>query len=170
MNTRRIEFSASTRQPSWLLICAVLCLLQITTSAFADKNPDIENPDFTKGGEIPKVANHDWNLGPTGARGWMYSEGLETSKARQIKITKIDKVSPADGVLRVGDVILGIGGKKFSFDPRPEFGKAITAAEAKNGKLVLTTWRGGKSKKLTLKLQKMGKYSSTAPFACPKSE
>ena len=72
------------------------------------------NPDFTKGESIPEGANHDWNLGATGARGWMFSNRLETTEARQIAITKVDKGSPADGVLKVGDVILGVGGKPFS--------------------------------------------------------
>jgi hypothetical protein len=46
-------------------------------------------PDFTKGDSIPAGATHDWNLGSTGARGWMFSEKMETSTARQIAITKI---------------------------------------------------------------------------------
>jgi hypothetical protein len=46
-------------------------------------------PDFTKGESIPEGANHDWNLGATGARGWMFSDRLVTSDARQILITKV---------------------------------------------------------------------------------
>ena len=51
----------------------------------------------------------------------------------------MDKGSPADGIVAVGDVILGVGGKPFSGDPRVEFGKALTAAEsdAGGGKLSL---------------------------------
>jgi hypothetical protein len=52
-------------------------------------------PDLTKGGKPDK--KHDWNLGPTGARGWMWGRSLETTHARQILITKVDKGSPADG-------------------------------------------------------------------------
>ena len=44
----------------------------------------VENPDFTRGETVPEGATHDWNLGPTGARGWMYSNRLETSEARQV--------------------------------------------------------------------------------------
>ncbi|MGB2453684.1 MAG: acetylesterase, partial [Akkermansiaceae bacterium] len=61
-------------------------------------------PDFTKGDSIPAGATHDWNLGATGARGWMFSDKMETSTARQIAITKISPNSPADGPLKVGDV------------------------------------------------------------------
>ena len=88
----------------------------------------ISNPDFTKGEEIPKGASHDWNLGATGRRGWIYSHKLTTSKARQIKVTKVAKGSPADEIVKLGDVILAAGGKPFSYDPRTEFGKALTAA------------------------------------------
>ena len=67
-------------------------------------------PDFTQGGQIPEGATHDWNLGPTGARGWIYSNKMETSEARQIYVTKVDNGSPADGILLPGDVILGTWG------------------------------------------------------------
>jgi hypothetical protein len=128
------------------------------------------NPDFTKGEKIPDGAKHDWTLGATGARGWMYSNRLETSDARQIAITKVDKGSPADGVLEVGDVILGIGGQPISSDPRPAFGKALTAAEAGDGNLKLTRWRDGKTEETVVKLPVLGAYSATSPYDCPKSK
>lgn len=70
------------------------------------------NPDLTRGGTIPEGATHDWNLGATGARGWMHSLKFTTVEARQIYITEIAEGSPADGVLEVGDVILGVSGEK----------------------------------------------------------
>ena len=129
-------------------------------------------PDFTKGDAIPDGANHDWNLGPTGVRGWMYSNKLVTAGARQIRITKVDKNSPADGTLAVGDVILGAGGKAFSYDPRTEMGKAITEAEkaGRRGALSLIRWRGGKTRTVVVKLPVLGTYSATAPYNCPKSK
>jgi len=48
-------------------------------------------PDFTKGDSIPENAKHDWNLGPTGLRGWMYCDKLVTTDARQIRITSVAK-------------------------------------------------------------------------------
>ena len=127
-------------------------------------------PEFTRGDEIPKGANHDWNLGPTGARGWIYGNRLETTEARQILITKVDKGSPADGVLRVGDVVLGVGENNFAFDPRTEWGKAISAAESTDGLFELIRWRNGEIGSATLKLEVMGAYSATAPFECSKSK
>ena len=142
---------------------------------FATSGPvfgaETTNPDFTKGAKIPAGAKHDWNLGPTGLRGWIFCDKMVTSDARQIAITKVEKGSPADGALAVGDVILGVGGKPFSYDPRTELGKAITAAEsdAGGGKLSVSRWRAGKSKEVILKLPVLGSYSATAPFDCAKS-
>ncbi len=125
-------------------------------------------PDFTKGDPIPQGFTHDWNLGPTGLRGWIYSDKLVTSDARQILITKVDAGSPAEGKLAIGDVILGAGGKPFSHDPRTEFGKAITVAEI-SGKLAVTRWRGDKTEEVSLGIPVLGAYGKTAPYDCPKS-
>lgn len=152
---------------------AITAVILLTLPAFAAKTKvPLINPDFTKGEPIPSEATHDWTLGATGARGWIYSEKLSTTSARQIAITKVAKGSPADGVLKVGDVILGVGGKPFSYDPRTEFGKALTLAEteALGGKLPLTVWRSGKSEQITLKLPVLGSYSATAPYDCAKSK
>lgn len=80
-------------------------------------------PDFTKGDAIPAEAKHDWNLGATGLRGWMFFDRMVTTDARQISITKVEKGSPADGKVAVGDVILGVNGKAFAKDPRTEWGR-----------------------------------------------
>ena len=129
-------------------------------------------PDITKGDAIPVKAEHDWHLGATGLRGWMYCDTLVTRDARQIVITKVVANSPADGVIAVGDVILGVGGKAFAFDPRMEMGQALTAAEteAGSGTLRLTRWRAGKTDEVALKLPVFGSYSPTAPFHCSKSQ
>ena len=44
-------------------------------------------PDFTRGDTIPAGAKHDWNLGPTGLRGWIFCDKMVTSDARQIALT-----------------------------------------------------------------------------------
>jgi hypothetical protein len=138
----------------------------------AGRGKALAMPDFTKGAKIPAKAKHDWNLGPTGLRGWMFCDQMVTTDARQISITKVEKGSPADGVFLVGDLILGVGGKRFSYDPRTEFGKAITAAEsdAGDGKLRLTRWRTGKAEEVVVKLPVLGSYSTTAPYGCAKSK
>ena len=152
-----------------MLTLLVMAVLPHTTTVTA-QGPIV--PDFTKGAKIPRDAKHDWNLGPTGLRGWIFCDRLVTTDARQILITKVDEGSPAANTFRVGDVILGVGGKPFSFDPRTELGKAITTAESKaaGGKLALTRWRAGKSDEVVLNLRVLGDYSATAPFDCDKSK
>ena len=124
-------------------------------------------PDLTRGGT--KDDTHDWNLGPTGIRGWVYGRQGHTAEARQILVTDVAKASPADGILSSGDVILGVGGGNFSGDARIQFANAITAAEEKSGMLRLTRWRDGQSTNVDLKLPVLGAYSGTAPYNCPKS-
>jgi hypothetical protein len=149
-------------------ILAITALLH-TTAVAAQESAVV--PDLTKGAHIPKGAKHDWNLGPTGLRGWMFSDRLVTSDARQILVTTVDKGSPAEAVFEVGDVILGVAGKPFSYDPRTEFGKAVTEAEtqAGEGKLSLTRRRAGQSEEVVLSVPVRGSFSATAPFDCEKS-
>lgn len=153
-----------------LLTCICFTTFLMCASLSTALNAQQAIPDFTRGDQIPAGYVHDWNLGPTGARGWIHSEGLETTLARQILVTQVDSGSPSDGILQKGDVILGIGSTDFSYDPRVEFGKAIGVAEAGDGKLKLNLWRKGKNKTLTIRLSKLGKYSQTAPFECRKSD
>ena len=138
----------------------------------AGRSRELKIPDFTRGDKIPEGAKHDWNLGATGLRGWIFCDQLVTSDARQIAVTQVEKGSPAEGVLAVGDVILGVGGKPFSHDPRTELGKALTLAESEagQGQLTLTRWRAGSSEEVALKLPVLGTYSATAPFDCLKSK
>ena len=138
----------------------------------AGRSRELKIPDFTRGDKIPEGAKHDWNLGATGLRGWIFCDQLVTSDARQIAVTQVEKGSPAEGVLAIGDVILGVGGKPFSHDPRTELGKALTLAESEagQGQLTLTRWRAGSSEEVALKLPILGTYSATAPFDCLKSK
>ena len=160
-----------TTQSCFGLLTATV-LVVATTDAFCGTPKVIQIPDFTRGDSIPAGFKHDWNLGATGTRGWMFCDKLVTTDARQIKITKVANGSPAAGTLAVGDVILGVGGKPFAYDPRTEFGKALTVAESEagGGNLLLTRWRGGRTEEVTVRLPVLGTYSATAPFDCPKSK
>ena len=146
------------------------CILLIWLTAhlnFAAPQPQV--PDFTKGDKIPP-RSHDWNLGPTGARGWIYGWRGESKEARQILITKVANDSPSAGVLETGDVIVGLNGKLFESDARITFAKAITTAEAGNGNLPLKLWRNGQAIDVTIKLPTLGSYGPTAPWNCEKSK
>jgi len=118
----------------WKSILAI-ALLPLSALAGSSKVVLSTPPDLTKDKFIPTSRMHDWNLGPTGARGWMYASKSDTTEARQIYVTKVERGSPCESILSKGDVILGVFGENFSYDPRTEFGKAITKAEAADGKL-----------------------------------
>lgn len=155
----------------WTTAACLLVLITVSFSAAATAQktqPAI--PDFTRGDKIPQGQNHDWTLGPTGAIGWIYSNRLETTQARQILITQVEPGSPSDGVIEKGDVILGVAGIQFQFDPRVELGRAITAAEASSGELQLSIWRKKKTKDVTIQLARLGRYSELAPQDCDKSQ
>ncbi len=159
----------------WLCLLAALAavLPAVGRTPAADPVP----PDLT---QSPKVDRRQtYNLGATGLRGWIYTkaannldsqQGRTTTASRQILVTHVGAKSPADGVVRVDDVVLGVNGKPFADDARQAFAFATQDAEAAGGLLRLTVWRGGKSQEVTLKLRVLGAYSDTAPFDCPKSK
>ncbi len=133
--------------------------------------PKDPRPDFTRGDTVDLTAEGmsvDRNLGATGARGWMYDR---MERANQILITHVHEGSPADGVLRVGDVILGIGDEPFESDARRTFGMALTQAETTEGggRLHLLRWREGRTDQVTIQLEVLGSYSDTTPWDCEKS-
>ncbi|MFN9826621.1 MAG: DUF6288 domain-containing protein, partial [Planctomyces sp.] len=138
-----------------LLLLMLVTIIGLSTmscdTASADENR-LHVPDLTQGDTVPARHKHDWNLGPVGLRGWMFCDQLVTTDARQIAITAVDSGSPAAGILSVGDVILGVGGRRFAYDPRTEFGLAVSAAETETekGRLVLTRWRDGQIEDVTL--------------------
>jgi HEAT repeat protein len=147
----------------------VLVLIGSGTPAFAAK--EASGPgDLTQ--TLPASTKNSYNLGPTGALGWMYVEAGMTEKSRQILVTSVEKGSPAEGKLETGDVILGVFGQPFSEDARKCFGRAIGRAEseAARGMLPLTVWRKGTTQNIELKLQVMGSYSDTSPYNCPKAQ
>jgi hypothetical protein len=147
-------------------------------------------PDLTKDGAIAAlktdpasspVYGETYNLGATGMRGWICNkmdsnheraQGRTTLNSRQILVTHVGAASPADGVVKVDDVILGVDGKPFSDDARKSIARAIQEAEteARGGVLKLTVWRAGQTQDLSLKLAVMGTYSDTAPWNCEKSK
>ncbi|MEX2672866.1 MAG: DUF6288 domain-containing protein [Phycisphaeraceae bacterium] len=153
-----------------LLVCGVSWGVG-ARSAWAEQ----EVVDLTAGGE--RGDGPDWNLGPTGMRGWMWNDGargadgIHTHHARQILVTQVDSGSPADGVIKVGDVILGVDGRAFERDARIAFGEAITQAEREvnQGRLPLMIWRDGAHREVTLALAVMGTYTDRSPWDCPKS-
>ncbi len=159
MNTRRI----------------LTALLALAASVFAAEPPKTP-PDLTQDQSVDRKLTY--NLGATGLRGWIYTkpgnyldslQGRTTAASRQILVTHVGEKSPADGVVKVDDVILGTGGKPFIEDARKGLAVAIQEAEKESNKgtLKLTVWRAGKTQEVELKLRVMGTYAETAPYNCP---
>jgi len=146
----------------------VLALGMLATSVLAVA------PDLINGG-VPTDTLYS-NLGATGLHGWVYHEGSSSSASRQILVTSVDALSPADGTIAVGDVILGASGTvaapvNFTDDARKSLSYAITDAEALDpGILKLIRWRDGvPTITVEITLQTLGAYTATAPYNCPKS-
>ena len=130
-------------------------------------------PDLTAGGT--PTTTKTLNLGPTGAKGWLYHVNENSGLSRQILVKTVEAGSPSAGILAAGDVILGADGTganpvNFTSDARKALGLAIADAEARNpAELKVLRWRSGVTTTETITLQTMGAYSATAPYNCPKS-
>jgi len=81
-----------------------------------------------------------YNIGPTGMIGFIPQGG----KGDQIWVARVDKGSPADGLIERGNVLLGVSGERFR---KGEFkiitiGNAIDEAEREEngGRITFTVW------------------------------
>jgi len=155
------------------------CLASLSiASVLCAAPPDLTNGDvpWDSNGSPVDPLSEDINLGPTGMTGWVYSKGVRSSEARQILVTAVDAGSPADGVLAVDDVILGVDGSGanpsfFNSDVRIALGAEIGVAEANNpATLKVLRWRSEVTETVEITLETMGAYSATAPYNCPKSQ
>jgi hypothetical protein len=73
-------------QAALLPLVFATSILAAPNLAAERKKIDMPNPDFTQGGKTD--GSHDWTLGATGARGWMYAR-KHTAEARQILVTLV---------------------------------------------------------------------------------
>jgi hypothetical protein len=132
-----------------------------------------------------KYPNGGWflNLGPTGIRAQ-----IPTAQPTQLVVKFVfqDAKSPARGKIKIGDVIIGANGKDFSkphvfgrrgdrkgWDgPLMAMAHAIEDSQGKGGALTLKILPGGKGspKEVVIQLEAKGRFSSTYPYNCPRSE
>jgi len=101
----------------------------------------------------------DYLLGPTGLTG--------TSAKNIITVSAVAEGSPADGLIAVGDKIIGVESNTFNGDPRRILGTLINKVEAEDGKLSLLL---GDKKEVELQLEVLGAYAESAPYNCSKTE
>ena len=173
----------------WTLVLASL-LISVNVMGEVQR-PREDEPDFTKGETTREryTGKGNWNycnLGSVGAIGevWInrsaYHDRADAKQGHMIRVMQVLEGSPAEGILQVNDVILGIGDSKFAFNVRKEISAAITEAEKKQngGELVLMIYRpegdlkDGKGTviSVTVTVPVWGSYSDTAPWNCDKSK
>ena len=105
-----------------------------------------------------------FQIGVTGAR-------ASIQPGHVLRVEEVAQGSPADGRLKVGDIIHAANGKAIEGkDPRAPLGKAVTEAEAKNGTLRFSITRDGKKGDVAVRIPVLGAYSKTWPLNCDKSE
>jgi len=155
-----------------LLSFAFAAFIAAPVPAFAvGKGQPMTIPDFTKGDAIPAGAKHDWNLGPTGLRGWMFCDKMVTADARQISITRWRRVLRR---WRLARWRCPPWSRRQALFLRPAHRVRQGDHRRRNGsgrgRLTVTRWRAGKVEEVVVKLPVLGSYSVTAPFACPKSK
>lgn len=157
----------------------VVCLVFLSSVAVLAAPVLIEVPDLTTRPEID--TKKTYNLGATGLRGWIFTkppthldalQGRTTILARQILVTHVGAKSPADGLIQIGDVILGVDSQPFNNDARKLLAIAIQRAEstAARGDLNLLVWRNGTTKDIHLTLRVLGAYDASNPLASAKAK
>jgi hypothetical protein len=123
------------------------------------------------------------NLGPTGIRARI---DPEQPKAFKVMFVFQDDKSPARGKVNIGDMIVGVNGKRFENPhgfhrkqggrgwpgPPYELAFAIEESQGKDGTLDLLIIPAGSEKEatVTLQLKPVGRFSTTYPWNCPRSE
>jgi hypothetical protein len=155
-------------------LLTVTLAIPFTHAARGNKAQQDKEPDYTQGEKL-LLKPHVWSIGPTGASGVMWYKENRTDETRMIQIDEVEKGTPSDGILRKGDVILGVGQQSFQSDPRKAMATAIGEAEAADGKLQLMIWRPADGKKgetmsISIALPILGAYSATSPWRCEKTE
>ena len=108
---------------------------------------------------------------PLGITGAYVTEML---KKKELVVVHVLEDSPATGVLRQGDIIIGANGRLFEDpeDPRPEMGNALAESQSRElgGILTLHVVRDRKPVNLKVDLGSTLSYSKTWPFNCEKSK
>ncbi|MFN3168250.1 MAG: DUF6288 domain-containing protein [Phycisphaeraceae bacterium] len=121
------------------------------------------------------------NVGPTGIRAQ-----ITHAHPAFFTVKFVFDKSPAAGKVKPGDIIVGANGQVMGVPhrfgrrnvtgwdgPMQEMARLIEDSQGKDGELELIVWPGGErsaQKKVTLKLEPVGRFSDTFPFDCPRSD
>jgi hypothetical protein len=144
-------------------LCSLLLILVLCPDFYAaDEDYYTEDKVF---GSRPRTDREMdvGHIGPTGILARVYRDVV-------LKVEGIQPDTPADGLLKKGDVIKGVNG--VNHKGKNLFivlGNAITEAEAKDGKLLFEIERNGEKKQVLVTIPILGSYSPTWPVNCEKS-
>ena len=163
---------------------ASLSLFLLGSALFAqvDYNGDTPWGHRAEAGPDASVPGWFYNLGLTGLRAELIPD-----QPKALFIKYVFPRSPADGIVKIGDLIIGAGGQAFKEPHRNGYGEKVFGADGpilelalvleacqskeEMGKLPLTLRRGDKTVEVMLNVgQKYGAYSETYPALCPKSD
>ena len=172
-----------TTRSRMLQLVSLLFLCHASPShAQVDYGKDSPWDQRAESGPDAQVPGWFYNLGITGLRAqWV----ADKPKALLIKYVFPD--SPADGQVKVGDLIVGANGRMFVEKHRNGYGETVFGADGpiselaqvleecqsadRNGKLPLTLRRGEQILEVSLDVgTKYGTYASTFPYDCRKSD
>lgn len=107
---------------------------------------------------------------PLGITGAYVTEVLDH---QELIVVHVLPDSPANGVLELDDIIMGVNGRLFADpeDPRPELGHALAESQSPElgGILTLQVVRARKPMNVKIDLGNTLAYSETWPFLCEKS-
>ena len=154
----------------WRILCIIGFLAGIAgTMRAADPAPPADyytEPPYYLSRPDPKSERHFGNVGVTGLQVRVYPGVV-------IKVEGTTPGTPADGKFAKGEIITGVNGVALKgHNPYVMMGSALTAAEAKDGKLVFEVLpaEGKAAKQVTVMIPVLGAYSPTWPLNCKKSQ
>lgn len=169
---------------SWIraCLCGSVALLVVGSAQPASALRKSQPWNVTTQAE-PDARAGGWfiNLGLTGARAT-----IEQEEPRALLVQYVFEDTPAFGHLKVGDKIVGVGGREFTQPhkfgygidcfgyegPMMEFGEALEAAQGTaRGQLSVQVVRGGENRDISLRLPtQYGAFAATYPYDCKKTD
>lgn len=161
---------------------AILCGLVLAAPSPAQVHYGKDSPWDRRADSGPDAQVPGWfyNLGVTGLRA-----RLTDNDPKALLVKYVFPKSPADGLVKVGDSIVGAGGRMFrekhrngygeeffgAHGPISELADVLEKCQGDSGKLALTLRRGKETIEVTLDVgRKYGTFAETFPTKCAKSD
>lgn len=154
---------------------ALILVASFNVAAMVDDFPWTSTTSYAPDNVVPGTY---FNLGPTGIRAKL--------NTLDFQVIYVFPNSPAHQKILAGDTIIGVNGRDFvtpfvfgfppaqarngGKGPPKDFGMAIEESEGSNGNLSVKVRRGGTVLTVNLALRALGKFSTTFPYNCPKSD